>query len=430
MPTAPDGAPASSVWAVSVGLFVLSNTGASFTALTVIVATTVLPPRPASPLEVEAWTVKLPPPLKSAVGVNFSPAFASANVMNVPLVICVVPSFLYSVPLLIPVILKCVTSAPVGDVARDHQPTGRLRVLVGRGVGHRRRVGHRVDHQTGGVGGRGEGRRAAVAVGVGHVPLLPLVWSQARKVIAAGQRAVVVGVGLEVEPRVGIGRQQPGVVTGDRPQRVPVCPAVCGVVPTPVGITPQTVAQTGTRGTVAGATLGLGSGRQHAALLPARCQLLWRGQRLTFQGPRPAAAIAVRGAPTATAARTGQHGHRHGHCGDQPGWHTPSVANTTTNEDTQTTSGLVISRNVADGVEVTYFKSRASPTAVCTRTTARRRLPAARSSRSLEGGAGLLARPRRFSGNGSFTIQASLPTATPAWAADRRRRLHYGQCGR
>ena len=32
--------------------------------------------------------------------------------MNVPLLIGVVPSFLYSVPLLIPVILKCVTSAP------------------------------------------------------------------------------------------------------------------------------------------------------------------------------------------------------------------------------------------------------------------------------------------------------------------------------
>ena len=77
-----------------------------------MVATTVLPPRPASPLEVEAWIVKLPLPLKFAVGVNFSPAFPSAKVMNVPLVICVVPSFWYSVPLVMPVILKCVTSAP------------------------------------------------------------------------------------------------------------------------------------------------------------------------------------------------------------------------------------------------------------------------------------------------------------------------------
>jgi hypothetical protein len=35
---------------------------------------------------------------------------------------------------------------------------------------------------------------------------------------------------------------------------------------------------------------------------------------------------------------------------------TPSVTNATTNEDTQTTSGLVISRNAADGAEVTNFK--------------------------------------------------------------------------
>ncbi|MEP6911708.1 MAG: Ig-like domain-containing protein, partial [bacterium] len=35
---------------------------------------------------------------------------------------------------------------------------------------------------------------------------------------------------------------------------------------------------------------------------------------------------------------------------------TPSVTNATTNEDTQTTSGLVITRNPADGAEVTHFK--------------------------------------------------------------------------
>src|SRR6185503_4925751 len=35
---------------------------------------------------------------------------------------------------------------------------------------------------------------------------------------------------------------------------------------------------------------------------------------------------------------------------------TPGVTNATTNEDTQTTSGLVISRNAADGAEVTHFK--------------------------------------------------------------------------
>src|SRR5262249_18390736 len=35
---------------------------------------------------------------------------------------------------------------------------------------------------------------------------------------------------------------------------------------------------------------------------------------------------------------------------------TPSVTNATTNEDTQTTSGLVITRNAVDGAEVTHFK--------------------------------------------------------------------------
>ena len=35
---------------------------------------------------------------------------------------------------------------------------------------------------------------------------------------------------------------------------------------------------------------------------------------------------------------------------------TPSVTNATTNEDTQSTSGLVISRNAADSTEVTHFK--------------------------------------------------------------------------
>ncbi|CAB5142623.1 hypothetical protein D3OALGA1CA_3945 [Olavius algarvensis associated proteobacterium Delta 3] len=35
---------------------------------------------------------------------------------------------------------------------------------------------------------------------------------------------------------------------------------------------------------------------------------------------------------------------------------TPTVTNTTTNEDTQSSSGLVISRNAADGAEVTHFK--------------------------------------------------------------------------
>src|SRR5205823_3467864 len=35
---------------------------------------------------------------------------------------------------------------------------------------------------------------------------------------------------------------------------------------------------------------------------------------------------------------------------------TPSVTNSSTNEDVQTTTGLVISRNAADGNEVAFFK--------------------------------------------------------------------------
>src|SRR5262249_47615173 len=35
---------------------------------------------------------------------------------------------------------------------------------------------------------------------------------------------------------------------------------------------------------------------------------------------------------------------------------TPSVTNATTNEDTQSTSGLVITRNAVDGPDVTHFK--------------------------------------------------------------------------
>ena len=39
-----------------------------------------------------------------------------------------------------------------------------------------------------------------------------------------------------------------------------------------------------------------------------------------------------------------------------PAADTPTVTNATTNEDTQTTSGLVLSVNPADGAEVTHFK--------------------------------------------------------------------------
>ena len=65
---------------------------------------------------------------------------------------------------------------------------------------------------------------------------------------------------------------------------------------------------------------------------------------------------------------------------------TPSVTNATTNEDTQTTSGLVISRNAGGWRRGDALQDhRHHATARCTRTTARRRSPTARSSRSPKG---------------------------------------------
>ena len=56
--------------------------------------------------------LKLPVPKKLAAGVNFRPALPWAKVMKSPSLIGVVPSFWNSVPLVMLVILKCVTSAP------------------------------------------------------------------------------------------------------------------------------------------------------------------------------------------------------------------------------------------------------------------------------------------------------------------------------
>ena len=90
----------------------LVTEGVSATGLTVMVAVTTLPPSPPSLLLSDACTWKLAVPKKFAEGVNFSPAFPWAKVMKPPLLICVVPSFWNSVPLVMFVILKCVTSVP------------------------------------------------------------------------------------------------------------------------------------------------------------------------------------------------------------------------------------------------------------------------------------------------------------------------------
>jgi len=86
-----------------------------------MLAVTAPPPRPESELLSDACTLNEPTPKKSASGVNFKPAWASAKVMKSPPLICVVPSFLNSLPLLIAVTLKYVTSVAVGGVARHHQ---------------------------------------------------------------------------------------------------------------------------------------------------------------------------------------------------------------------------------------------------------------------------------------------------------------------
>ncbi|MFN8445322.1 MAG: choice-of-anchor Q domain-containing protein [Caldilineaceae bacterium] len=87
---------------------------------------------------------------------------------------------------------------------------------------------------------------------------------------------------------------------------------------------------------------------------------------------------------------------------------TPSVTNATTNEDTQTTSGLVISRNVADGAEVTHFKI----TGITNGTLYQNDGTTAITNNSFitfaQANAGLKFTPSaNFFGTGSFTIQAS-----------------------
>src|SRR5437879_13817687 len=80
-----------------------------------MVAVTRLPHNPALVLFSDACTWKLNVVVglnRLAAGVNFNPALHWATVMKSPLLIGVVPLFWNSVPLVMPVILKFVTSAP------------------------------------------------------------------------------------------------------------------------------------------------------------------------------------------------------------------------------------------------------------------------------------------------------------------------------
>ena len=66
------------LWVSSLVVALVTD-GVSATGSTMMVAVARLPPRPALLFVVEAWTLKLPLPKKSAAGVNFRPALASAT---------------------------------------------------------------------------------------------------------------------------------------------------------------------------------------------------------------------------------------------------------------------------------------------------------------------------------------------------------------
>ena len=68
--------------------------------------------------------MKLPLPLKLAVGVNLSPALPWAKVMKLPLVIGVVPSFWYSAAVGDPGDLEVGHFGTIRNAVRDHQPAG------------------------------------------------------------------------------------------------------------------------------------------------------------------------------------------------------------------------------------------------------------------------------------------------------------------
>ncbi len=88
---------------------------------------------------------------------------------------------------------------------------------------------------------------------------------------------------------------------------------------------------------------------------------------------------------------------------------TPSITNASTNEDTQTTSGLVISRNIVDGAEVTHFKITGITNGTLFLNDGVTPVTNGTFVTFAQGNAGLRFTPAyNFSGNGSSTIQASV----------------------
>jgi len=87
---------------------------------------------------------------------------------------------------------------------------------------------------------------------------------------------------------------------------------------------------------------------------------------------------------------------------------TPSVTNTTTNEDTQSTTGLVITKNAVDGAEVTNFKITNITGGTLFKNDGTTAIPNNSFITVAEGGAGLKFTPTANSiANGSFQVQSS-----------------------
>ena len=87
---------------------------------------------------------------------------------------------------------------------------------------------------------------------------------------------------------------------------------------------------------------------------------------------------------------------------------TPTVTNASTSENTQTTNGLVISRNAADGAEVTHFKITGISNGTLYKNDGTTAITNGTFITFAEGSAGLKFTPSaNFSGNGGFTVQAS-----------------------
>src|SRR5438309_1349989 len=91
---------------------------------------------------------------------------------------------------------------------------------------------------------------------------------------------------------------------------------------------------------------------------------------------------------------------------------TPTVTNATTNEDTQTAGGLVISRNAADGNEVTHFQITNITNGTLFQNNGVTPINNGDFITFAQANSGLKFTPAaNFFGNGSFNIQSSLSNA-------------------